>query len=96
MQSKSLPATEGKNADASSAKAAICQICGKTEKEAEFSNSQKKRHKQGKTATCTLCADQKKRENVIPSRTGNLTKRENKLEIVIPLDVKRGKSEQTR
>ena len=55
MQSKSSPGNESKNADGSSAEAAVCQICGKTEKETEFSIKEKKRLGKGEPATCKAC-----------------------------------------
>ena len=65
VQSKSSPENESKNADDSSAEAAVCQICGKTEKETEFSNKEKKRLVKGESATCKACHSTKPSAKVI-------------------------------
>ena len=66
VQSKSSPENESKNADDSSAEAAVCQICGKTEKETEFSNKEKKRLDKGESATCKACSRTKYSAKVMP------------------------------
>ena len=77
MQSKNSPATEGKNVEASSA---VCLICGKTAKQTEFPKWQIKRHNQGKTATCKVCADKKKMDVDLPPERVPLTKSTSKRE----------------
>ena len=68
MQSKSSPKNERKNADGSSAEAAVCQICGKTENETAFSNKEKKRLDKGESAICKACLRAKYSAKVMPVR----------------------------
>ena len=80
MQSKRSPATEDTNVvGASSAEVSGCQMCGKTPDETEFTNSQKKRLRLGKKATCKVCASAAKQlEQVIPPDISAINKQENR------------------
>ena len=68
MQSRNLPATESSaHVGGSSAEARTgCGTCGKTPEQTTFTNSQQRRLKRGKPATCKLCADAKQLVKVIP------------------------------
>ena len=66
-QCQSSPARESTRGDILSAGVAGCAICGKTPEETQFTKSQKKRLRKGKTARCELCTAAKKSENVIAS-----------------------------
>ena len=57
MQSECAPATESTNPGTSVGKVtAGCRVCGKSPDQVQFSNSQRKRLKKGKIATCKNCA----------------------------------------
>ena len=58
VQPEHPAATESMNPGASLVEVAAgcCRVCGKSPKEVPFSNSQQKRLKKGKVATCKSCA----------------------------------------
>ena len=76
MQSKSSPKNESENADGSSAEVAVCQICGKAEKQTEFSNKEKKRLDKGESATCKTCLRTKYSAKVMPVKFSPNNKRQ--------------------
>ena len=57
MQPERAPATKSTNVGASAVEVAGgCRVCGKSPDQVEFSNSQRRRLKRGKVATCKACA----------------------------------------
>ena len=56
MQPERPPAKVSTNVGTSPGGVAGCRVCGKSPDQVQFSNSQKKRLKKGKIATCKACA----------------------------------------